>query len=283
MARGVGGNREVGTGGVRGVRNGRMGFQWFQWFQCFQWFQDSWKFRFSCRAGGSRNGFRASATGSRCGSRAVAESARGEEATNSPDLDHEQSPIPKLAKMPGWLSAALPVQLCLTLSVPRMIANNCCWLQLKKNTVVNSRAQMNSHKNTCVTQRQVPLGSDVTYRLRQHVGFNPAMREAVLMHPKFQPMVALAIEAVRKALVVDNFTESPEALRLGTHQVVLYCNAGRHRSVAAALGLASEFRIIGWQVVVSHYEKDTWNESCRKGECLSCGEQPRDVWGSLPF
>ena len=103
------------------------------------------------------------------------------------------------------------------------------------------------------------------------------------MHPRFQPMVALAIEAVRKALVVDNFTESPEALRLGTHQVVLYCNAGRHRSVAAALELASKFRIIGWQVVVSHYEWDTWNASCRKGECLSCGEQPRDVWGSLPF
>jgi len=72
------------------------------------------------------------------------------------------------------------------------------------------------------------------------------------MHSWFQPMVDLAIKAVRKALMVETLTVSPEAPRLGTHQVVLYCKAGLQWSVAAALELASEFRNMGWQVMVSH-------------------------------
>jgi hypothetical protein len=133
----------------------------------------------------------------------------------------------------------------------------------------------------------VPLGgderADELYRLGQHVGFNPSIRKAVRMHSWFQPMVDLAIKAVRKALMVETLTVSPEAPRLGTHQVVLYCKAGLQWSVAAALELASEFRNIGWQVMVSHYEWDSWDVSCRTGECQSCGQQPRDAGGSFPF
>jgi hypothetical protein len=121
-------------GGIR--RGGRkilgLGCQWFQQGG-FQWFQGFWASRrSSSRAGGSRSGFRASAEGSRCGSKAVDGRTSSEEATASPDLDHGQSPIPKLGKMRGWLPAALRLQLCLTLSAPRMIANPNCWSQLKK-------------------------------------------------------------------------------------------------------------------------------------------------------
>ena len=99
-------------------------------------------------------------------------------------------------------------------------------------------------------------------QFRSHVGYHPRIVEGLCKSP----------------LVVDWLLAVQQALRRVTSsrgtclQIAVFCNAGRHRSVAGALILKHILTLEGWECpLLRHLSRAAWAPTCggRCGECTS--------------
>jgi RNase adaptor protein for sRNA GlmZ degradation len=89
------------------------------------------------------------------------------------------------------------------------------------------------------------------------VGFNAEIRSYVAArNPLFHDMLMAVIQEIQQALIHEK-RQGYEGPGFGRHLVVLYCDSGRHCSVAAALELASQLRRLKrWQVEVCNWDQE---------------------------
>ena len=115
--------------------------------------------------------------------------------------------------------------------------------------------------------------------LRGHIGWNGDILVELLRVDKFRDMLARIVSLAWSHRIVH---------------IVMYCRAGKHRSVAAACLMQNLLLMINpnMSVVTEHLEKNTWGGSTCEGQCDECmlkknadeiQDWTRDVLNMLPY